>query len=143
MKQKNLSFVAILSLLLFATNLLISEVQNEELLQAYNNLKKAGEYEKKKKALEVFTKNYNNEKVISMLVDLLMYNYDNPDFKENDQVAFYDDVIAEEIIKILTKSGHPSAFPALLRYVLYNKRHRDATVNAAWKAIKNIDWNLK
>ena len=143
MKQKNWNFVTILSILLLGSNFLISEVQNEELLSAYNTLKKVGEYEKKRKALEIFSKNYNNEKVISMLVDLLMYNYDNPDFKENNQVAYYDDVIAEEIIKILTKSGHPSSFPVLLRYVLYNKRHREATVNAAWKAIKNINWNLK
>lgn len=117
--------------------------KTDELFDAYRILKNQGEYEKKKKALEVFSKNYNNMRAISMIMDLLTYNYDNPDFREDDQKAYYDDVIAEGLIEILARSRHPSAFPALLRIVLYENRHREATIKAAWRAIKEIDWSKK
>ncbi len=125
-------------LVLCFTNVFASS--EEELLNAYRVLKRIGEYENKKKAILVFQKYPDRRRVIAMATDLLTYSYDNPNFKENDQVAFYDDVIAEELVKILDKERLPSNFPAFLRIVLYSHRHRDQTVKAAWQGIKNIDW---
>jgi len=122
------------------TTFFFSFFYGDELLQAQQILKKSGEYEKKKKAVEVFLKSTEKERVINMINDMLIYNYDNPNFREDDQIAYYDDVIAEQLIKILEREKSPSSFPVLLRIVLYNKRHRDLTVKAAWKAIAAIDW---
>ncbi|MGC8765053.1 MAG: hypothetical protein ACP5QT_04130 [Brevinematia bacterium] len=118
----------------------VSQVALDDVLQAHQILKKTGEYEKKKMALSYFLKEKDRKRVTDLIIDLLTYTYDNPDFRENDQVAFYDDVIAEELIKILEKEKRPEAFPALLKVVLYSRRHRDQTVKAAWRAIEAIDW---
>ncbi len=118
----------------------IFATSEDDLLNAYRVLKKTGEYENKKKAILVFQKFPDRKRVVAMAVDLLTYNYDNPNFRENDQVAFYDDVIAEELVKILDKERLSSNFPAFLRIVLYSNRHREQTVKAAWQGIKNIDW---
>ncbi|MEJ5284128.1 MAG: hypothetical protein ACP5Q5_03080 [Brevinematia bacterium] len=132
---KKLFFIGLI--LTFSSIFATSE---DDLLNAYRILKKIGEYENKKKAILVFQKFPDRKRVIAMVVDLLTYNYDNPNFRENDQVAFYDDVIAEELVKILDKERLPSNFPAFLRIVLYSNRHREQTVKAAWQGIKNIDW---
>lgn len=120
--------------------LLVSPIYSDELLDAHQILKKTGEYERKKIALNYFIKSGERKKVINLIMDLLNYTYDNPNFRENDQIAFYDDVIAEELIKILEKEKKPETFPVLLRVVLYSNRHREQTVKTAWRAIKAIDW---
>ncbi len=120
---------------------LYSLLFSDELLESHQILKKTGEYEKKKKALSYLVKSQERKRVGEMIIDLLTYTYDNPEFREDNQVAYYDDVIAEELIKILEKDKSPQSFPILLRVVLYNRRHREQTVKAAWQAIKSIDWS--
>ncbi len=112
----------------------------EEFLNAYRILKKTGEYENKKKALTIFRKFPDKKRMSLMIADLILYNYDNPNFRENDQVAYYDDIIAEELIKILAEERDPKNFPVFLRVVLYSNRHREQTIKAGWEAIKKIDW---
>ncbi len=113
---------------------------DEQITAAYRILVKNGSYEEKKGVLKVLRDNYKLDRVVDIISNVLIYNYDIPNFKENDQDQYYDDVIAEELVKILGKNGSQKSFPALLRIVLYSKRHRDATVREAWNAIKNIRW---
>ena len=99
-----------------------------------------GNYEEKKKMLKVFNDNFNNDRVIDIINNLLTYFYEDSNFRENDQTSYYDDVIAEGLIKILSRSGSTKSFPVLLRIVLHNQYHRDMTVKAAWDAIRDIHW---
>ncbi len=112
----------------------------EEINKAHRILIKNGNYDEKKGVLKVLKDNYKEERVVGIIADVLIYNYDIPNFKENDQGQYYDDVIAEELVKIMGKNGSQKCFPALLRIVLYSKRHRDATIKEAWNAMKNIRW---
>lgn len=114
--------------------------EEDEISRAFRILKKTGIYEEKKAVLRVFRENYRDERVTGMILDLMEYNFDNPAFRENDQGMYYEDVIAEELIKILGQNAKPMIFPSLLHVVLYNRRHREATVNAAWDAMKKIKW---
>jgi len=112
----------------------------DELTQAYRIFKKSGSYEDKKSVLDTYKKNYQNPRVVDMIVDLLTYSYNNPAFREDNQEQYYDDVIAGELIKILGKNGSPKGVPALLKITLYNRNHRDLTVQDAWKALMSIKW---
>ncbi len=113
---------------------------DDEIAKAYRTLVKNGIYEDKKKALKSFSDNYTNDRVIDIIDNLLEYFYTNPDFKEDDQVMYYDDVIAEGLVRILLKNGSSKSFPVLLNIVLDNRHHRDQTVKAAWETIEAIHW---
>lgn len=113
---------------------------DDKIAAAYRVFLRNGNYKEKKDHMKAFLENYNSDRVIDLTVNLLMYYYDDPGFRENDQVMYYDDVIAEDLIKILGKSGSKKGFPALLRVVLYDKHHRDTTVKEAWNAINVIHW---
>lgn len=115
-------------------------VGQDDISIAYRTLTKTGNYEEKKKQLMVFSGNFENPRVIAMIVDLLTYSYDNEAFKENDQQQYYDDVIAENLIKILARTGKKETFPVLIRIAFNNRNHRDVTVKEAWKAIQGIKW---
>ncbi len=112
----------------------------DSITHAYRMLSKTGNYEEKKQGLKVFLENYNNERVEDMIVDLLDHYYNNENFAENDQVKFYDDLIAEELVKILGKNGSNKGFPALLKIVINSRRHRDDTVKEAWSSMEKIKW---
>jgi hypothetical protein len=112
----------------------------DDLEKAYRVLIRTGNYEEKKKALIYFKKNYQSERVVAMIVDLISYYYDDPLFKENNQIMYYDDVVAEELVKLLGKNGNYRGFPALLKVVLYSDRHRETTVKESWNAIKSLKW---
>lgn len=113
---------------------------DDEISVVYRVLMKPGAYEEKKAKIGVFKDRYKEERVLDIIVNLLEYSYDNQTFKENDQSMYYDDVIAEELVKILGKNGSPKAFPALLHVALYNRLHRESTVREAWKAMMMIRW---
>jgi len=111
-----------------------------EMETAMRVLKMQGEYEKKRIVLPVISQNIQNPTIRDMVKDLLLHYYQNERFKEEDQVLFYDDVIAEELLKILGSTRSPEIFPVLLQFALYDKRHRDATVKTAWKLMQAIEW---
>lgn len=113
---------------------------DDELTQAYRIFNKTGNYEDKKSILDIYKKNYQNPRVVDMIVDLLTYTYNNPEFREDNQEQYYDDVIAGELVKILGKNGSPKGVSALLKIVLHNRNHRDLTVQEAWKALMSIQW---
>ena len=122
------------------TSLLEQSEGTDDLTRAYRILSKKGNYEDKKAVLGVFQEDPANERVVAMCVDLLIYNYTAENFKENDQVMYYDDVIAEELIRILGKGRSKTAAPALLKVALQNKLHRELTILEAWKSLQNIEW---
>lgn len=111
-----------------------------EMETAIRILKMQGEYEKKRLALPVIAANIQDPTTFGIVKDLLLHYYQNPRFKEEDQVMFYDDVIAEELLKILGSTRSPEIFPVVLQFALYDKWHRDATVKTAWKLMQSIEW---
>jgi len=113
---------------------------DDDITRAYRVLSKSGSYEDKKLVIGIFRDNYKNERILDMTIDLLTHGYEDVNFKENDQSMYYDDVIAEELVKLLGRNGNKKAFPALLRVALNSKSHRDQTVKEAWKAIQLIQW---
>jgi hypothetical protein len=112
----------------------------DNISKAYRVLSMNGKYDEKKKAVKIFRENYTNERVLNMMVDLLKYYYDNPDFRENNQEVYYDDVIAQDLAALLGTNCSPACFPALINIAVYNHRHRDLTVKAAWDSIRMIKW---
>lgn len=112
----------------------------ESFKRAYLVFLKNGDYDEKLKMVKVFDSNYTNGTVIDMTIDLLDHFYDHEDFAENDQIMYYDDVIAGDLVKILAKSGSKKGFPALLKIALHPSRHRDETVKEAWKGLEEIKW---
>ncbi|MCX7883204.1 MAG: hypothetical protein N2314_08290 [Brevinematales bacterium] len=111
-----------------------------EMETALRILKTQGEYEKKRLALPVIAANIQDPATFALVKDLLLHYYQNPRFKEEDQVMFYDDVIAEELLKILGTTKSPEIFPVVLQFALYDKWHREATVKTAWKLMQSIEW---
>jgi hypothetical protein len=86
--------------------------------------------------------NGNDKTVIDAINDLLYYAYDQSKYKEEDNSSYQSDMIALELIKILQLSGDPGSFPALLNIVV-KRNHAQATITAAWNAIKTIKWKDK
>ncbi len=111
-----------------------------EMETAMRILKTKGEYEKKRIVLPLIERSINDPVIFTLVRDLLINYYQNPRFNEEDQVMFYDDVIAEELLKILGKTRSPEIFPVVLQFALYNKWHREATVQTAWKLMQSIEW---
>ncbi len=126
--------------LCFAQQAVDNATPEENYKRAYLTFSKKGNYEEKEKMLKVFRDNYTNDSVIDMMVDLLDHFYDNDQFAENDQVMYYDDVIAENLEILLEKSGSKKGFPALLKIALNSSKHREQTVKEAWHAIGAIKW---
>lgn len=111
-----------------------------EMETAIRILKTKGEYEKKRLALPIIATNIHDPITFGIVKDLLLHYYQNPRFKEEDQVMFYDDVIAEELLKIIGSTKLPEIFPIVLQFCLYDKWHRDATVKTAWRLMQSIEW---
>jgi hypothetical protein len=112
----------------------------DNLKRAYSSLAKPGNYEEKKKMLKIFNNNYADDNVIEMTIDLLDHYYNKDNFLENDQVMYYDDVIAAELVKVLGRSGNKKGFPALIKVALNSSNHREDTVKEAWRAVEAIKW---
>jgi hypothetical protein len=111
-----------------------------EMETAMRILKLKGEYEKKRIVLPLIEKTIKDPTTFAFVKDLLLYYYQNPRYNEEDQVMYYDDVIAEELLKILGSTRSPEIFPVMLQYALYNKWHREATVQTAWRLMQSIEW---
>ncbi|URA11125.1 hypothetical protein [Thermospira aquatica] len=111
-----------------------------EMETAMRILKIKGEYEKKRIILPLIEQNIQDPVVFNLVKDLLINYYQNPRFNEEDQVMFYDDVIAEELLKILGKTRSQEIFPVVLQFALHNKWHRESTVQTAWKLMQSIEW---
>lgn len=117
---------------------------DNELKQLYRILSFGSSYEQKRDAVAQLSKLYQESRsilIIDTSIDLLEHTYDFTDFQEKDQVKFYDDRIARELVKILYSSRHPKSFGVLLR-IVSKRNHTDDTIREAWKAIQNIDWSL-
>ncbi|OHD55795.1 MAG: hypothetical protein A2Y33_14255 [Spirochaetes bacterium GWF1_51_8] len=102
-------------------------------------------FEDRKKAaahLKDMFVNGKDETVIDAIVDLLLYAYDQSNYKEENDKEYKSDMIALELIQILELSGDPRIFPALLNIVV-KPNHAQATIMEAWKAIKMIKWKDK
>lgn len=139
--------ITVLALLLVSTALWAQERGglNEAEYQAYVTLQsRETPFEKKLEAVALFKQNYTETRSVGILLavtDLLRFRYDVANFKEENNAMFYDDRVAEELIRILIESRDPRGFEVLVAYVS-KRNHRLATLNAAWAAIQNIDWNL-
>lgn len=143
--MKNVGILAciFLSLISYAKTKTITELRigmETELETAIRILKLQGEYEKKRLALPIIAASIQDPVTFNLVKDLLLHYYQNPRFKEEDQVMFYDDVIAEELLKILGSTRSPEIFPVVLQFALYDKWHRDTTVKTAWKLMQSIEW---
>lgn len=103
-------------------------------------LKLKGEYEKKRIVLPLIARTIQDPATFSLVKDLLLHYYQNPRFNEEDQVMYYEDVIAEELLKILGSTRSPEIFPVVLQYVLYDRWHRETTVKTAWALMQSIEW---
>ncbi|NPV00328.1 MAG: hypothetical protein HPY53_02995 [Brevinematales bacterium] len=84
----------------------------------------------------------NDATVIDAINDLLLFAYDQSKYKEEDNKSYQSDMIALELVNILKISGQPSSFSALLNIVV-KRNHAQATITAAWNAIKAIKWKDK
>lgn len=113
--------------------------------QAYVDLQsRSTSFDEKEQAVALFKQNYaekHSSGILNAVTDLLKFRYDVPNFREDNNAMFYDDRIAEELIRILADAKDPRGFEVLVTYVS-KRNHRMATINTAWSAIKNIDWSL-
>lgn len=138
----------IITLLIVALGLTFVHSQDtvtQELYDAYYVLAGSSSYYKKLESVSYFYDEYKtttNKQVISLILQLLDYQFDKADFNEEDDKMYYDDMIAEKLISILELSKSPYTFDILLD-VVTKQNHRKATVKAAWKAIEAIDWSKK
>ncbi len=115
-----------------------------ELQKIYRTLSLGQNYELKKDAVNSLNKMYDESKdmiYVDTAIDLLEHSYDPVAFNEEDQVMYYDDRIARELVKLVNKSRHPKAFVVLIQIVT-KRNHTDDTIKAAWKAIRELDWSL-
>ena len=146
MKRLILSaFLILLALTGYAEEKLTVKL-TEEVNKAYRVLLDLNNtFEDRTKAVALLKDVYVNKKddtVIDAISDLLLYAYDQSDYKEENDKSYKSDMVALELIKVLQISGDPKAFPALLNVVV-KPNHALATVMEAWKAIKMIKWKEK
>ncbi len=78
-------------------------------------------------------------KISEVLINLIRYDYNYKNFKEDDQHMYRDDRVVEAIVNALGEIGDPKAFTALLQIVV-QQNHRQATIKAAWAAIEKLKW---
>ncbi len=145
--MKSLRIGFLLSVLLLSSSLWSqgnNTSMSPELQKLYRTLSLGDNYEQKKAAVLRMQKMYEESPdmiLIDTAIDLLNHSYDFVDFNEQDQVLYYNDKIAKELVVLVSKSRHPKAFVALLEIVT-KRKHTDDTIREAWKAIKNLDWKL-
>lgn len=141
-------FKYIVSVFLILFSFTFFHAQNEltdDLYDAYYVLAGNSGYYKKLDSVEYLLEEYKeteNKQIISLIIQLLEFQYERKDFKEDDDKMYYNDVIAEKLINILEYSQSPYAFEVLLDVVIH-QNHRWDTVLAAWDAIDDIDWSQK
>ncbi len=116
---------------------------NESQYQAYITLQsRTSTFQQKQEAAALLRQDFQqtgSTNIVLAVKDLLKFRYDVANFREDNNSMFYDDRIAEELIRIIDSSRNPVAFEVLVTYVS-KRNHRLSTINAAWAAIKNIDW---
>ncbi|OHD56463.1 MAG: hypothetical protein A2014_05065 [Spirochaetes bacterium GWF1_49_6] len=138
-------FLALLTVSAFAGDKLDVKL-TDAVNQAYRTLLDLNNpVSERKKAVAYLKDAYvkeNDVTVIDAINDLLLYSYDQSKYKEEDNKSYQSDMIALELVNILQISGQPSSFPALLNIVV-KRNHAQATINAAWNAIKAIKWKDK
>lgn len=78
-------------------------------------------------------------KISEVLINLIRYDYNYSNFKEDDDKMYRDDRVVEAIVNTLGEIGDPKAFTALLQIVV-QQNHRQATIKAAWAAIDKLKW---
>lgn len=76
---------------------------------------------------------------IDKMINLVRYDYNHQNFRENNQKMYNDDRVVEAIAKAMGKRGNPKFFPALLQIVT-KRNHREETINAAWVAMELLKW---
>jgi hypothetical protein len=83
-----------------------------------------------------------NEIVVNKLSELLKNQYGDSraKFKEQDQARFDEEKVAQAIVETLGNIGDPKAFPALMMVATASDKHTEDTVNAAWDAMKKLNW---
>ena len=93
-------------------------------------------------AAKVITALGRNEIVVNKLSELLKNQYGDSraKFKEQDQARFDEEKVAQAIVETLGNIGDPKAFPALMMVATASDKHTEDTVNAAWDAMKKLNW---
>lgn len=93
-------------------------------------------------AAKVITALGRNEIVVNKLSELLKNQYGDSraKFKEQDQARFDEEKVAQAIVETLGSIGDPRAFPALMLVATSSDKHTEDTVNAAWEAMKKLNW---
>lgn len=76
---------------------------------------------------------------VKSLVNMVRYNFNYPNFREDNDKMFKDDRVVEGICKAFGEIGDPLAFPALLE-VVTKQNHRIQTIDAAWDAMNKLKW---
>jgi hypothetical protein len=114
-----------------------------EIRTLYRTLMQSENHDAKRAAAASLREIYEetrSEDVIDVIIDLMRFTYNHNNFSEQNQRMFYDDMIAMRLIEILEISKDPRVFPTLIR-VVARRNHTQRTIDAAWKAIKAIDWS--
>lgn len=111
---------------------------------AYRTLLTSDSYPDKQDAA-IALKKYFEENGSVAIVDiansLIIYTYSYKNYKANNSKMYYNDKIACILIEILELSQSPDSFYTLVLVVSRRNNHNEETVNAAWRAIKAIDWS--
>ena len=137
-------FVAVFCLVFTVAFATVTEKLSDEVRPLYRTLLTDKNYEKKKAAVEQLKALYVKTKmpeIIDVAIDLLKYSYEHKNFREDNQVMYYNDRIAMRLVDILKLSRDPKCFGVLLTIVVA-RQHTDTTIMHAWDAIKNIDWKM-
>lgn len=126
-------------LLLFLAAAAYPQSVSDSLYKAYGYML-SGTPDQKKNALELFRENYTNDTVVEMCSTLITTFYLNERFREDDEKAFQQNKLVEEMLLILAKNGSVKCFPVFLSVVNNPHQNRYATVRAAWKGLSGLKW---